>query len=155
MFIINPELLRTHIINYKQNQTNKSMKTTEIINASVAKRIDRYVDPELVANGRLVEVTVDIMDRVVKDGKVEHIVLALDKSIGVDTNVDEISIDIDKFENNLVVLGVDTNINLEGKTIQLICIDDCAGYKIWTPGSGGSWESTRANFVHYIGGIVE
>lgn len=131
------------------------MKITEIMNQNVAKRINRFVDAELVANGRIVEVTVDIMDRISKDGKVENVCLALDKSIGTDRFIDEITIDIDKFENNLNVLGVDRNINLEGKKIQLICIDDCADLKIWTPGNGGSWESSRTNYVHYIGGIFE
>ena len=130
------------------------MKTTEIINANVAKHIKRFVDAALIENGRLLEVTVEIMDRVRKDGKVQTVLLALDKSVSEDDDIRELRMDIDKFENNLITLGLDPNTNLEDKKIQLICLDECLGNCIWVPGRGGSWDATTVDYVHYIGGVL-
>lgn len=130
------------------------MKTTEIINARIAKRIAQFVDADLIENGRLLEVTVEVMDKIRKDGKVQTVCLGLDKSVSEDDDIRELRIDIDKFENNLLAMGLDPNTDLEDKKIQLICLDECAGNRIWVPGKGGSWDDTTVDYVHYIGGII-
>lgn len=132
------------------------MKITEIVNARIAKRIAQFVDTDLIENGRLLEVTVEVMDKIRKDGKIQVVCLGLDKSVSEDKdeNIRELRIDIDKFENNLLAMGLDPDTDLEGKKIQLICLDECAGNRIWVPGKGGSWDDTTVDYVHYIGGIL-
>lgn len=133
------------------------MKTDEIINANVAKRIARFVEPELVENGILTIGTVLFIDRLYHNGEPDKVSIRFTKPIAKDekdNDIDRIHFSFDKFDNTLIALGLPIDFDLEGQTVQLATLFECGAKSIWVPGKADSFDGGRQDIVTYITGIV-
>lgn len=133
------------------------MKTTEIINERVAKRIAEFVEAELVENGVLTIGKIKFIDRLYRNGRPDKVSIRFTEPIAKNDNghnIDQIHFNFDKFDNTLIALGLPIDFDLEGKTVQIATLFECGAKNIWIPGNADSFDGGTQDIVTYITGVI-